>query len=174
MSLSLYHSATGKQAPHCIHAIGIGKAGTYMVDALLRTGEIEDLLEDKRARFTALSVDIGDQDQQQFRNYGQGLLERLESRDIPTERAQIRTVSMEVPSREDLFAKLRRYREYLKIEYPRYYWNPNYEPWLPEDVEIPEAGTGRVVEGTTVASTHHFPGRSPRPSTTRSTTRTGR
>ena len=157
MSLSLYHSATGKQAPHCIHAIGIGKAGTYMVDALLRTGEIEDLLEDKRARFTALSVDIGDQDQQQFRNYGQGLLERLKSRDIPTERAQIRTVSMEVPSREDLFAKLRRYREYLKIEYPRYYWNPNYEPWLPEDVEIPEAGTGRVVEGTTVASTHHFP-----------------
>jgi hypothetical protein len=157
MSLSLYHSATGKQAPHCIHAIGIGKAGTYMVDALLRTGEIEDLLEDKRARFTALSVDIGDQDQHQFRNYGQGFLERLEDRDIPTERAQIRTVSLEVPSREDLFAKLRRYREYLKIEYPRYYWNPNYEPWLPEDVEIPEAGTGRVIEGTTVASTHHFP-----------------
>ena len=116
MSLSLYHSATGKQAPHCIHAIGIGKAGTYMVDALLRTGEIEDLLEDKRARFTALSVDIGDQDQQQFRNYGQGFLERLEGRDIPSERAQIRTVSMEVPSRDDLFAKLRRYREYLKIE----------------------------------------------------------
>ncbi|MGI8541111.1 MAG: hypothetical protein ACR2N0_15270, partial [Rubrobacteraceae bacterium] len=77
-----------------------------MVDALLRTGEIEDLLEDKRARFTALSVDIGDQDQQQFRNYGQGFVERLEGRDIPAERAQIRTVSMEVPSRDDLFAKL--------------------------------------------------------------------
>jgi len=157
MSLSLYHSATGKQAPHCIHAIGVGKAGTYMVDALLRTGEIEDLLEDKRARFTALSVDIGDQDQQQFRNYGQGFLERLEGRDIPAERAQIRSISMEVPSRDDLFAKLRRYREYLKIEYPRYYWNPNYEPWLPEDVEMPEADRGRMVEGTTVASTEHIP-----------------
>src|SRR4028119_1493774 len=104
MSLSLYHSATGKQAPHCIHAIGIGKAGTYMVDALLRTGEIEDLLEDKRARFTALSVDIGDQDQQQFRNYGQGFLERLEDRDIPAERAQIRTARMAGPSRDELLA----------------------------------------------------------------------
>ena len=157
MSISLYHSATGKQAPHCIHAIGIGKAGTYMVDSLLRTGEIEDLLEDKRARFTALSVDIGDQDQQQFRDYGKGFLQRLEDRGIPSERAQIRSVAMEMPSRDDLFASLRRYREYLKVEFPRYYWNPNYEPWLPEDIEMPEVGTGRMVEGTTVASTDHTP-----------------
>jgi hypothetical protein len=140
MGLSLYHSATGNQAPHCIHAIGLGKAGAYMVDALLRTGEVEDLLEDKRARFTALAVDIGDQDLHELRDYGKGFLGRLEDRDIPPERAQIRTVAMEVPSRDDLFASLRRYREYLKLEYPRYYWNPNYEPFLPEDIELPEAG----------------------------------
>jgi len=42
MGLSMYHSATGNQSPHCIHAIGIGKTGAYMVEALLRTGEIED------------------------------------------------------------------------------------------------------------------------------------
>jgi len=157
VGISLYHSATGKQAPHCIHAIGIGKAGTYMVDALLRTGEIEDLLEDKRARFTALAVDIGEQDLHQFRDYGKGFLGRLEDRDIPTERAQIRTVAMEMPSRDDLFSSLRRYREYLKIEYPRYYWNPNYEPWLPEDIEMPEVSAGRMIEGTTVASIDHTP-----------------
>src|SRR5215210_8422612 len=157
MGISLYHSATGKQAPHCIHAIGIGKAGTYMVDALLRTGEIEDLLEDQRARFTTLAVDIGDQDLHQFRDYGKGFLQRLEDRGIPSERAQIRSVAMEMPSRDDLFASLRRYREYLKVEFPRYYWNPNYEPWLPEDIEMPEVGTGRAIEGTTVASTDHTP-----------------
>jgi len=28
----------------------------------------------------------------------------------------------------------------LKLEYPRYYWNPNYEPWLPDTIEIPQAG----------------------------------
>ena len=60
MGLSMYHSATGNQSPHCIHAIGIGKTGAYMVEALLRTGEIEDMLEDPRARFTGLAIDIGD------------------------------------------------------------------------------------------------------------------
>ena len=58
--LSMYHSATGAQSPHCIHAIGIGKTGAQMVEALMRTGEIEDMLEDPRARFTALAVDIGE------------------------------------------------------------------------------------------------------------------
>ncbi len=140
MSLSLYHSATGQQAPHCIHAVGIGKAGAQMVDALVRTGEIEDTLEDPRARFTALAVDIGEQDLHEVRDYGKGLDGRLEERGIPSERAQVRTVAMEVPDKDDLFGSLRRYREYLKVEYPRYYWNPNYEPWLPEDLELPKAG----------------------------------
>ena len=35
---------------------------------------------------------------------------------------------------------LNRWREFLKMEYPRYYWNPNYEPWLPGDMEMPKAG----------------------------------
>ncbi len=140
MGISLYHSATGKQAPHAIHAIGIGKAGAYMVDALLRTGEVEDLLQDHRARFTALAVDIGEQDLFELQDYGKGFLDRLEENQIPPERAQVRTVNLEVPDRETLFGSLRRYREYLKVEYPRYYWNPNYEPWLPDDVELPAAG----------------------------------
>ena len=44
MTSSMYHSATGVQAPHCIHAIGIGRTGLAYIEALLRTGEIEDLL----------------------------------------------------------------------------------------------------------------------------------
>ena len=111
-----------------------------MVDAMLRTGEVEDMLDDPRARFTALVVDIGEQNMLQAKDYADGLMERLKERNIPTERFQFRTVALEVPSRESLFASLRRYREFLKLEYPRYYWNPNYEPWLPEDVEIPQAG----------------------------------
>ena len=139
MGLSMYHSATGAQSPHCIHAIGIGKTGAQMVEALIRTGEIEDMLEDSRARFTGLAVDIGDQDLHELREYATAS-SRLEERGIPTDRAQIRTVALEVPAQEDLMASLNRYREFLKMEYPRYYWNPNYEPWLPGDTELPEAG----------------------------------
>ena len=141
MSLaSMYHSASGSQSPHCLHVVGIGKAGARMVDAMLRTGEVEDILDDPRARFTVLIVDIGEQDMLQAKDYAEGLSERLKERNIPIERFQFRSVSLPVPSREELFASLRRYREFLKLEFPRYYWNPNYEPWLPEDIKIPEAG----------------------------------
>jgi hypothetical protein len=135
--LSLYHSSTGAQAPHCVHAVGLGKAGAQMIDALLRTGEIEDMLTDPRARFTALAVDIGgDEDMRQLREYAEVFDERLRSREIPTERAQIRTVALPVPERENLLASLRRYREFLNREYPRYDWNPDFGPWLPSDIEF--------------------------------------
>src|SRR2546426_5237608 len=137
---SMYHSATGQQSPHCIHAIGIGKTGAYMVEALLRTGEIEDMLEDPRCRFTGLAVDIGDQDMGELREYANGLQGRLKERGIPTDRAQVRTVGLPVPSKDEVLTSLNRWREFLKMEYPRYYWNPNYEPWLPGDLEMPEAG----------------------------------
>jgi len=140
MGLSMYHSATGAQSPHCIHAIGIGKTGAYMVEALLRTGEIEDMLEDPRARFTGLSIDIGEQDPHELKEYASGFDQRLAERGIPTDRAQVRTVSLEVPAKKDLMTSLNRWREFLKMEYPRYYWNPNYEPWLPGDMEMPKAG----------------------------------
>ncbi len=141
MGLSMYHSATGNQSPHCIHAIGIGKTGAYMLEAFLRAGEIEDMLEDPRARFTALSVDIGEQDQLELREYANGFNGRLDERGIPRERAQVRTVALKVPKRDELMTSLNRWREFLKMEYPRYYWNPNYEPWLPSDLEMPTAGT---------------------------------
>ena len=125
MSLSMYHSATGQQSPHCVHIVGIGRTGAGYVDAMLRTGEIEDLLEDPRGRFGALVVDIGGDDLRKAEDYAAGLRERLESRGIPQERFHFQSVALDVPDRDDLFNTLRRMREFLKLEYPRYYWNPN-------------------------------------------------
>ena len=51
----------------------------------------------------------------------------------------MRTVELPIPTRVELSTALNRYREFLKMEYPRYYWNPNYEPWLPGDLEHPRA-----------------------------------
>src|SRR6516165_10668175 len=140
MSGSMYHSATGAQSPHCLHVVGIGRTGAGYVDAMLRTGEVEDMLVDPRARFTALVVDIGEQDMRQAIDYAHGFRERLRQRNIPEDRFHFQSVALDVPSRDDLFATLRRYREFLKLEYPRYYWNPNYEPWIPSNVELPKAG----------------------------------
>ena len=88
-------------------------------------------MSDSSQRFTALAVDSGDRDLIQ--------IEEL-AKTLPADRSQVKTVALEVPSRDELFSSLRRYREYLKLEYPRYYWNPNYEPWLPDNITIPVAG----------------------------------
>ena len=140
MSLSMYHSGTGEQSPHCLHIVGIGRTGAGYVDGLLRTGEIEDLLEDPKARFAALIVDIGEDDMIQAKDYADAFVERLKERGIPPERFHFQSVALEVPERKDLFGSLRRMREFLKLEYPRYYWNPNYEPWLPSNIKLPAAG----------------------------------
>ncbi|MDC3906710.1 hypothetical protein KGZ12_30135, partial [Pseudomonas aeruginosa] len=123
MTSSIYNSATGTQSPHCIHAIGIGRTGAAYIEALLRTGEVEDLLADPRATFAAMVVDIGDQDMGAAIDYANSFKQRLQSRGIPADRFNFQAVALPVPDRQEFFEGLNRTREFLKLEYPRYYWN---------------------------------------------------
>ena len=116
--------------PFSVSVVGIGKAGADIItqilkDKLSETGDSSDEV------FHALAIDIGDQDLKQIDD----LLAKL-----PEGVADVETVAIEVPERDDLFNSLRRMREFLKLEYPRYYWNPNYEPWLPSKISLPKAG----------------------------------
>lgn len=140
MVASLYHSATGTQAPHCMHVVGIGRTGAVYIEALLRTGEIEDQLQDPRATFAVLAVDIGDQDMGVAKDYAAAFAKRLESRGIPTDRFLFQAVALPVPSKEEFFEGMNRTREFLKLEYPRYYWNPNFESYVPKSYDLPAAG----------------------------------
>jgi len=123
------HRTGDQEGPFSIHILGLGRTGASVIEQLLSSPP-DGFLEDARTRFSALAVDIGDGDLKPVR-------EAEDRARLPEERAQVRTVDLGVPGKDDFFASLRRYREYLKIEYPRYYWNPNYEPWLPEDLEMP-------------------------------------
>ena len=140
MSGSLYHSSTGTQAPHCMHVIGIGRTGAAYVEALLRTGEVEDHLTDPRATFAAMVVDIGDQDMGLAQDYAAAFVKRLESRNIPADRFLFQSIALPVPSKDEFFEGMNRTREFLKIEYPRYYWNPNFESYVPKKYVMPKAG----------------------------------
>ena len=140
MTASIYHSATGVQSPHCMHAIGIGRTGMVYIEALLRTGDIEDLLTDSRATFAAMVVDIGDQDMGVVTDYANSFKKRLESRGIPIERFQFQAIALPVPPKDEFFEGMNRTREFLKLEYPRYYWNPNFESYVPHKYEMPKAG----------------------------------
>jgi hypothetical protein len=110
------------------------------IEALLRTGEIEDLLTDPRATFAAMVVDIGDQDMGIVTDYANSFKKRLASRGIPAERFQFQAVALPVPERDEFFEGMNRTREFLKLEYPRYYWNPNFESYVPHKYQLPKAG----------------------------------
>jgi hypothetical protein len=111
--------------PVATSVVGIGKTGAGVIAEILRS------LEPGAPKFTALAIDIGDQDLAELRALAASL---------SPERAEVATVALDVPRREDLLDTLRRYREFLTLEYPLYRWTPDGEPWLPADVELPEAG----------------------------------
>src|SRR3954452_18253109 len=116
------HALGEHEGPFSLHVVGVGGTGAAVIEQLLRQPPAGI------GRTTALAVDIGDQALAPVRDAASGSA------------ASVQTVALAAPSRDDLLSSLRRYREYLKMEYPRYYWNPNYEPWLPSDVEIPAEG----------------------------------
>ena len=55
-------ASASEATPYSLSVIGIGRSGAGYVDGLLRTGEIEDVLMDPRARVAALVIDVGDSD----------------------------------------------------------------------------------------------------------------
>jgi Tubulin like len=83
--------------PHNIHAIGIGRTGAAYVEALIRTGEIEDLLATPGTSFAALLIDIGDDDIQVPGDYARSMNTRLKLRGIPIERFHYDGLALPVP-----------------------------------------------------------------------------
>lgn len=108
------HAAGDHEGPFSLHILGLGATGAEVIASAADSAP---------EGFTALAVDIAS-------SSFDGLA------DLPG----VSVVDMAIPSKDALSTALNRYREFLKMEYPRYYWNPNYEPWLPGDMEMPEPG----------------------------------
>nr|WP_218681400.1 tubulin-like doman-containing protein [Rhodococcus qingshengii] len=125
------HRIGDHEGPFSIHAIGIGKTGANIVEALIRQHSVNVAEQGTSTSFTGLAIDIGDSELGKVRQAGA---------ETDDNGASVRTVDLPALNNQTLFSGLRRYREFLKKEYPRYYWNPNYEPWLPNDLAIPTAG----------------------------------
>jgi hypothetical protein len=120
LSKERVHRAGDHEGPFSLHVLGLGGIGASV---------IAELVKDAPEGFSALAVDIGATDLAKVKEAAGG-----------SGTGRVRSVELPIPSREGLSTALNRYREFLKMEYPRYYWNPNYEPWLPGDLPMPAAG----------------------------------
>ena len=100
MATSESNVIADEKNPYCLSAIGIGRSGAGYVDGLLRTGEIEDVLMDPRARVAALVIDVGDRDLKRVEGYAAGLKQRLEEQGIPPENFHFQSISLDMPEPE--------------------------------------------------------------------------
>ncbi len=96
------NASTSKTEPYSLSVVGIGRSGAGYVDGLLRTGEIEDVLMDPRARIAALVIDVGDSDLQRVDGYAAGLKQRLDEQGVPAENFHYQSISLGVPDRDEL------------------------------------------------------------------------
>ncbi len=117
--------------PLAIHIVGLGKAGCDVVAQVLRDAP-NSFLTDERAHHSALAIDIDATDLVVVR-------ELAETLKFPNVHAE--AVAIGVPSDESLQDSLQRHRDFLKLEYPLYTWNPNYQPWIPSDLDLARAGS---------------------------------
>lgn len=121
----VHRENNGEALPVSNHIIGIGKSGIGVIAQILRN------LSPGAAKVHALAIDIGEQD----------LLElRTLAAQIPPESADITIVALDIPKTDDVHEGLRRYPQFLKLEYPQYRWEANFEPWLEPGLALPPQG----------------------------------
>jgi Tubulin like len=121
------HRVRGESStPFSIHVVGLGKAGCDVITQMLRDVTASHL-SDERVRLTALALDIGDTHLAEVRNAADAL---------HSDRIQVETFALNVPSRAELQDSLQRHRNFLKLEYPLYHFNPHYQPWIPDDLVV--------------------------------------
>ncbi len=128
-------TAAAVQNPHCIHAIGIGRTGAVYIEALFRTGEIEDLLARPGTSCAALLIDIGDEDIQIANDYARSLAARLKSRGVLADRFHYESLALSIPEKSVFARELDAVREQLKRDGADDTWSS-----LPKDYALPQAG----------------------------------
>lgn len=136
LSRGIHRIKDATDLPFGIHLVGVGREGAHVIEAFLRAAP-KDLLDAPGSRFTALVVDIGDEDLGRVRSAAEGW---------PDDKSQVETVSLDMPEMSELQASLSRYPEFLKLEYPLYHENPDSAAWLSagtplryEDGTVPRA-----------------------------------
>lgn len=129
-------TAEKTEAPEArnIHVIGIGRTGGAYVEALLRTGEVEDTLALEGSALSGLLIDIGADDVNIPNDYARSLKSRLAERAISAERFHYESFDLDLPERDAFSGKL----EAVRAPYEAA-GGINLMPELPADFTLPDS-----------------------------------
>ena len=126
-----------------IHLVGLGGAGTNIVESFLKNEKTMELLEGGVSRLSLMALDIADPDIKGLEETHTKVLDAMKRNGIPRERLSLIARSIKFPSAEAMFDFVHhKFSEHLVNEGIRV---KEYNPWLPSTVAIPPlaGGAGR-------------------------------
>ncbi len=132
-----------KQYSNIIHLVGLGSAGTNIVEAFLSSKKTMNLLENENTRLSLLAIDVADPDIRSLLETYSKLLKEMKDKGIPKERISLIAQSIKFPTAEAMFDFINeKYKEHLISEGVNL---KEYIPWLPSTMAIPPlaGGAGR-------------------------------
>ncbi|MDH5375391.1 MAG: hypothetical protein OEW95_06215 [Candidatus Bathyarchaeota archaeon] len=123
--------------------IGLGSAGTNIVEAFLNHKKTMELLENDITRLSLMAIDIADPEIRSLQESHERLVDVMLKRRLPRERMRLNAQSIKFPTAEAMFDFInQKYDEYLVSEGAKL---KNFNPWLLSTRAIPPlaGGAGR-------------------------------
>jgi hypothetical protein len=123
--------------------IGLGSAGTNIVEAFLNHKKTKELLKSDITRLSLMAVDIADPEIRKLQESNVKITNLMQKQGIPKERMRLNAQSIKFPTAEAMFDFIdKKYNEYLLSEGAKL---ENFNPWLRSTRAIPPlaGGAGR-------------------------------
>jgi hypothetical protein len=126
-----------------VQLIGLGSAGTNIVEAFLSSEKTMELLDNDITRLSLLAIDIADPEIRSLQESHDKILKTMVKAGIPRERMRLVAQSVKFPTAEAMFDFInQKYNEYLVSEGAKL---EKFNPWLLSTMAIPPmaGGAGR-------------------------------
>ncbi len=123
--------------------IGLGSAGTNIVETFLTNKKTKELMENDLTRLSLLAIDIADPEIRSLQETNEQITKQMIKAGIPRERMRLIAQSVKFPTAEAMFDFInQKYSEYLIGEGSKLV---NFQPWLQTTMAIPPmaGGAGR-------------------------------
>lgn len=126
-----------------VQLIGLGSAGTNIVETFLANKKTKELMENDLTRLSLLAIDIADPEIRSLQEKYEQIQRSMVKAGIPAERLRLIAQSVKFPTAEAMFDFInQKYSEYMVAEGSKL---KNFVPWLESTMAIPPmaGGAGR-------------------------------